>query len=148
MSRWWRAYDDAVDDPKLQRLPGELFKSWFNLLCLASRNNGKLPPLDDLCFGLRRSSDDVMATLKHLQECGLIDKERGVLRPHNWDGRQFISDNSTERVQRYRKRLRNVTGNGHATSSVTDQNRAETDSEKRLSNEGSKRESLSRRTPT
>ena len=31
MTRWFRAYDDALNDPKVQRLPGELFKAWFKL---------------------------------------------------------------------------------------------------------------------
>ena len=31
--------------------------------------------------------------------------------PHNWEGRQYKSDGSTERVKRFRERQRNVSGN-------------------------------------
>jgi hypothetical protein len=41
---WWRAYDESADDPKLQRLSADLFRALFNLVCLASRNGGVLPP--------------------------------------------------------------------------------------------------------
>ena len=37
--KWFRFYHDAIDDPKVQRLPGDVFKFWVNLLCLASRSN-------------------------------------------------------------------------------------------------------------
>jgi len=30
MSRWFRLYDDLVDDPKIQRLPGETVKALLN----------------------------------------------------------------------------------------------------------------------
>ena len=58
MSRWFRYYDEALDDPKVQRLSGDLFKVWVNLLSLASKNDGKLPSADDISFRLRISVQD------------------------------------------------------------------------------------------
>jgi hypothetical protein len=46
-----------------------------------------------------------------LVKAGLIDNCEGVFRPHNWDDRQFQSDNSTPRVKRLRERRRNTQGN-------------------------------------
>ena len=129
MSRWWRAYDEAADDPKLQRLSGDLFKSWFNLLCLSSRNHGVLPSISDISFGLRKPESECQQIIDYLTLSGLFDDDDGKISPHNWAGRQFQSDTSTPRVQRYRKRLRNVSRNGHATPNETDQSRADTDSE-------------------
>lgn len=38
MSRWFRYYDEALDDPKVQRLPGEMFKAKF-LAAVAGEEN-------------------------------------------------------------------------------------------------------------
>jgi hypothetical protein len=38
--KWLRLYSDVVSDPKVQRLPGEKFKAWVNLLCVASQHDG------------------------------------------------------------------------------------------------------------
>ena len=49
MTRWFRVYDDLVDDPKVQRLDPSLFKALINLWCLTSANGGVLPPIDVDC---------------------------------------------------------------------------------------------------
>lgn len=108
MSRWFRLYDDLVDDPKIQRLSGETVKALLNLWCLASQNDGLLPAVDDIAFKLRMKPAKVQDLLSVLGECGLIDSSETGLMPHNWDKRQFKSDVSTERVKRFRKQERNV----------------------------------------
>lgn len=100
MSRWFRMYDEVLDDPKVQRLPAPLFKAWVNLLCLASKSGGTLPPVADIAFALRVDDEQAQAWIADLCERGLIDADR----PHNWDSRQFVSDNSTERVKRFRQK--------------------------------------------
>jgi hypothetical protein len=124
---WWRAHDEAVDDPKLQRLPGELFKTWFNLLCLASRNGGVLPSTTDMAFGLRKSEKEVQRAVDALIEAKLFDVSETGTEPHNWNGRQYKSDVSTGRVRSFRKRKRERSGKPHETVSgnAPEQNRAE-----------------------
>lgn len=131
MSRWWRAYDEAVDDPKVQRLSGDLFKTWFNLCCLTSQNDGALPAIEDVAFKLRLKSEKLNDRIRSLTQAGLIDVDAdGVtLRPHNWSGRQYKSDVSTERVQRFRKQQRNVSTTVSETPPETD-TEAKTDTEK------------------
>jgi hypothetical protein len=108
MTRWFRVYDDLVDDPKVQRLDPSLFKALINLWCLASANDGVFPPIDKIAFKLRMKTEKAQRLLNELRAAGLVtDDERGV-RPHNWDERQFISDVSTSRVKRFRERSRNV----------------------------------------
>lgn len=108
-SRWWRAYDEAVDDPKLQRLGPALGWAWFNLMCVASKHNGVLPPIGDVAFKLRTTEQRAAATITALVSAGLFERNgNGQFAPHNWSGRQFQSDVSTERVQRFRKQKRNV----------------------------------------
>lgn len=130
---WWRAYDESVDDPKLQRMPGELFKAWYNIMCLTSRHGGKLPHIADIAFSLRKPSSQVEKIIADLRERGLVDETDGTLHPHNWNGRQFKSDVSTDRVKEFRKRKGNdpptVSGNVSSTVSGTppEQSRAESE---------------------
>jgi hypothetical protein len=136
MSRWWRAYEEAVDDPKLQRLPDALFKAWFNLMCLTSRHGGSLPPIEDIAFSLRLSETKTRAILAGLENKGLLDRtESGAFQPHNWNARQYKSDTSTDRVKQFRERKAQQDGNVSSavavtppeteTETETEQNRAE-----------------------
>ncbi len=103
--RWFRFYDEALDDPKVQRLPPHLFKTWINLLSLASKCDGILPSVDDVAFRLRLSVQDAEQHLSDLVLAGLIDIERnGQRTPHNWQHRQYASDSSAERTRKYRER--------------------------------------------
>lgn len=104
MSRWFRMYDDVVDDPKVQRLPADLFRAWINLLCIACKNGGILPSADDIAFTLRMPSTSVSKILGKLIAAELIDETETGFEPHNWSGRQHKNDVSTERVKRFRKR--------------------------------------------
>lgn len=108
--RWWRAYEGALDDPKVQKLPGELFKAWFNLLCLACRGDGRLPPIADIAFALRKPEDETRRILADLAARGLIDEDADGLAPHNWHSRQYRSDGSAGRMKRLRQRRCDVTG--------------------------------------
>ena len=123
MSRWFRVYDDLVNDPKVQTLPDDLFKALMNLWCLASKNGGDLPSDSDIAFGLRISIERTAEILNQLNTLDLLDGRK----PHNWDARQFKSDVSTERVQKFRKRRETVSETANETPPDTDteQNRAE-----------------------
>src|SRR5687768_13277588 len=97
-----------------------MFRSWINLLCLASMNDprGDLPSVEDMAFRLRKDEDAMNGILVTLSDTGLIEQchETETYLIHNWHERQFESDNSTERVRKHRalkqskqvKRSRNV----------------------------------------
>lgn len=130
MSRWFRIYDDAVDDPKVQKLSGDLFKAWINLLCLASQNDGILPSVNDIAFKLRMSGARADKLLDDLVQRELLDETAdGHLEPHNWNLRQHRSDISTPRVKRFRerkmKRDETVSETPPDTETDSEQNRAE-----------------------
>ncbi len=109
MSRWWRAYDEALHDPKLIALPDKLHRAWFNLLCIASKHGGILPAMSVVAIELRVSLHRAAEWVTALVLAGLFDElETGKFAPHNWSGRQFQSDVSTDRVKRFRERERNV----------------------------------------
>lgn len=129
-SRWFRFYSEALDDPKVQRLDPPTFKHWVNLLCLAAKNDGRLPSEDDIAFALRIDNIGVVSLLDRLLNAGLIDVCKGgangsYIAPHNWSKRQYKSDTSTDRVKRFRKRSKAVTETGDETPPETEQNRTE-----------------------
>lgn len=103
MARWFRMYDEMLDDPKVQMLSPELFKTWINLLAVASRNNGILPTVEKLSFALRVSKHEMQSRIEELVLAELIDiRADKKLEPHNWQQRQWKSDDSAERVRKHR----------------------------------------------
>lgn len=134
--RWFRFYDEVLDDPKVQRLPPDLFKTWVNLLCVASKEGGEIPSNPtDLAFRLRMVEAKMRSQIQTLIEAGLIDQvsePNCSMKPHNWDGRQYESDSSAERMRRHRQRKRDVTVTSHVTNgdgAESEQSRTDTDTE-------------------
>lgn len=125
---WFRFYNEVVDDPKVQRLAPPLFKSWVNFMCIASKHGGVLPEIQDIAYRLRVTPMRAGAMLDQLVYAGLFEWTDGVAHPHNWNGRQFQSDVSTDRVKRFRNGQRNVSGTASETPAPdTEQSRTETE---------------------
>lgn len=123
---WFRFYHAVLDDPKVQRLPDRLFKAWINLLCLASRHNGNVPPAGDVAFALRLTEGEATKIVAALVAATLIDCNDGTFRIHNWDRRQFHGDGSgAERSRRFRARQQNVLRDDGTTAPESEQNTAE-----------------------
>ena len=129
MSRWFRMYDELLDDPKVQRLSGDDFKAWVNILCLASRNEGALPPVQDIAFALRLDARKAAAMFDRLQSAGLIVAVDDAFMPNKWNARQYKSDVSTDRVKRFRERSKPVSETAPETPPDT-----ETDTEYSVAN--------------
>jgi hypothetical protein len=108
MSRWLRLYDDTINDPKILKLPEAMRWHWIAMLCVASKNDGALPILDDIAIQLRVTPAKATEIITVLVKAGLLDKTETGFAPHNWNGRQYKSDVSTERVKRFRNGKRNV----------------------------------------
>lgn len=111
MSRWWRAYDEAASDPKLGLLSDELHRAWFNLMCIASSNDGEFPPIKQIAYTLRVKPERAAAIMAELHGAGLLDKTETGFAPHNWNKRQYKADvtdpTASERMKRYRSNKRN-----------------------------------------
>jgi len=119
--RWFRFYDEALDDPKVQRLSPHLFRVWINLLCLASKADGVLPCTADIAFRLRMSETDARSALDDLILAELLDVcPDGKLRPHNWSGRQCASDTSKERTRKWREKKNKPPSDSGGDVTVTD----------------------------
>ncbi len=121
MNSWFRFYHEALDDPKVQRLSPKMFKFWINLLCISCRNSGRISQ-ENVAFSLRLTPLKASQMLAELLDRGLIEPiESGIFTPHNWAQRQYKSDGSTERVQRFRERHGNVSETLHETGPDTEQ---------------------------
>ena len=120
MSRWFRFYDDTINDPKILKLSEAMRWYWTALLCVASKNNGTLPALDDIAIQLRVTAAKATEIISTLVKATLLDKIETGFTPHNWNGRQYKSDVSTERVKRFRKQQRNVSETPPDTDTDTD----------------------------
>lgn len=94
---------DALSDPRLQTMQPALYKHWVRLLLIARQHNhdGELPPLDDVAYTLRCSSQEAIRALELLSELGLIEQSADApasqfapgsrarsYRLHNWAARQ------------------------------------------------------------
>lgn len=121
MANWFRFYDDAVNDPKIIELPDDLHRAWINVLCVAAKNDGVLPEMKHVAVVLRVKPQKAAALVTRLVAAGLVDNHNGIFAPHNWQGRQFKSDDSGPRVRKHREKLRNAARNDgcNVTSSVT-----------------------------
>ncbi len=108
MSQWFRMYAEVLNDPKAQRLRDADFRGWVNVLCLACQNDGAIPSDDDIAFALRIDANKAKKLMVTLADAGLIDVTETARSPHNWNGRQYKSDVSTDRVKRFRNAKRNV----------------------------------------
>lgn len=112
MMKWFRFYNEVLDDPKVQKLHPALFKHWVNLLCLASEMDdaGDLPDEEAIAFRLRVRPFEARKIIAALVDAELIERipdaetaqtSRRVC-IHNWAGRQRASDSSSARVARHR----------------------------------------------
>jgi hypothetical protein len=107
---WLRLYSKILHDVKVQSLDPPIFKTWINILCLASEQDprGFLPEAGEAAFALHMFRVDYQEALDALFAAGLIETApsptTGELRAHvhNWDKYQYESDDVTERVRRFR----------------------------------------------
>lgn len=123
MSRWFRAYGEVLNDPKVQCLPLDAFKAWHNALSLACNLNskdGKIGTLPEIAFAFRETKESVSSAFHPLIEGGLIVTVDETFQIVSWKKRQYKSDTSTDRVKRFRDRSRNVTETAPDTDTDTD----------------------------
>lgn len=105
--KWFRLYNEIIDDQKVWDLSDSEFKAWVGVLCLASKaeagGDTKLT-VSETAWKLRL---DVSVTLQKLIDRNLVtlrtngDGVETVFVP-KWKKRQFQSDSSTERVRKHR----------------------------------------------
>jgi 5-methylcytosine-specific restriction endonuclease McrA len=96
---WFRLYSEFADDPKVQMMPEHMQRRLIMLFC--SRCKDETLSNEELAFAWRVSEDAVLETKALFIARGFVDEHWNLL---NWDKRQYVSDNSNDRVKRYRDR--------------------------------------------
>lgn len=97
---WFRFYTEFAFDPKVQLLSETLQRRFMMLLCCAAAGITPTTSVSQVNFVLRIPVSEIDETRSTLVAAGLIDD---TWFPTNWDKRQYQSDSSTSRVQRFRK---------------------------------------------
>ncbi len=113
---WLRLWDCTLDLPKAQRLTGDQFKGWMNLLMLANRQNdrGRLPSAEEIAFALRISEAKVGPLIESLVKARLIDKRGSDLIMHDWATWQPPEKTNAQRAHEWREQQKTQALNGSA----------------------------------
>lgn len=93
---WLRLYREWASDPKVQMMPEHMQRRHIMLLCA----QGETLQETERAFHWRISTQELAETKAIFIEKGFIDDDWNILK---WDRRQYLSDNSTDRVRRYRR---------------------------------------------
>ncbi len=141
---WIKLYHDVLDDPKMGRLPDNIYKLCIELFLYAGEldTDGHLPCSDDIAWRLRRQPQadaEFFEELEYLERVNIIERTQT-----GWLVTQFANRqapvNDAERARQYRKRQvtrvrslpetkRNGEDNGAVTFRDTDKIRIDTDKE-------------------
>lgn len=103
--RWFRLYDEILDDPKMAELSDFQFRCFVNLMSMASQSEMRGELTDNrerIAWRLRIKKNVLSMAVDRLIELRILASENGKLRFINWDKRQFKSDDVTARVKRFR----------------------------------------------
>lgn len=106
---WLRLHTSVLDNPEIQRLPAHLFKLLINIWCVTRDNDGAVKDVVTLAFRLRQRADRCQRGVTALAQAGLLEVTEDGIVPYNWAKFQYKSDDSTARVDRFRKRAAPVT---------------------------------------
>jgi hypothetical protein len=129
MQPYLRLYTDFIDDCKIQKLSDKVRLKLVELWCLCAKYGGEVPSDDEIALRLHLPLQKAKNLIKHLIEQGFIDEiqvatvdgdvtlrngDATVTQPlrngdvtrlqiHNWKKRQSVSDNSRDRMRKYRE---------------------------------------------
>ena len=98
---WFRLYSEFAHDPKIQMLPEAMQRRYVMLLCLRCSETLETLHETEIAFQLRLDEAQLLETKQLFINKNFIDKHWKIL---NWDKRQFVSDSSTKRVAKHRKK--------------------------------------------
>lgn len=107
MHQWIRLYKASMHNPKIVTLNDRQHRGWHNCLLMADET-GTLPKMRDMACHMRMTVQEAEQILCELVEAGLIDivgiAPARVFKMHDWNTHQYVSDNSTERVKKFRNK--------------------------------------------
>jgi len=72
---WIKLYHEILDDPKMGRLPDNLWRRFIECCLLAGdlQMDGRLPPMHDIAWRLRVEEETLRGEFDHMARIGLVD---------------------------------------------------------------------------
>lgn len=129
---WIKLYHEILHDPKMGRLPDNVWRRAIELFLMAGELNtgGNLPNTEDLAWHLHRPSVEEFETeLDHLEKVGILTRlDDGWLVTKFVDRQGFVTDAERSKAYRDRKRRQLVTPeiqDGNVTATLESQGRHE-----------------------
>lgn len=114
---WFRMYAEFAADPKVQMLSEADQRRFVMLLCIRCSNDAETFHDEEVAFQLRINIEEWACTKALLMSKNMIDEGNN---PVSWQKRQFLSDSSTNRVQKHRERKAKQACNVSVTPPDTD----------------------------
>jgi hypothetical protein len=98
------------NDLKVQSLPGGIFKAWINLLCAAAETDGRLilgNGFGNVSETLHATVSETESIVSRLVESGFLKYDgEDYLLISDWKDYQHASDLSTDRVRKFREKMK------------------------------------------
>ena len=104
---WLRLYTDILDDEKIAQLSDNQYRIFTFLMLMASENDlgGVVTQGHQaIAWRLRMPVNRIKSAIEKLEALNIISNENNTITFLNWHKRQYKSDNSTERVKRFRNK--------------------------------------------
>jgi hypothetical protein len=128
---WIKFYIEALDDPKVARLPDNLWRRYYECCLLAGEvdDEGRLPSINNVAWRFRVDEETVTTEFDQLARQGLLDyRVQNVLETDCWFVTNYAKRQAAitgaQRVARHRetKKKRNYyeTGNAPVTNRYTE----------------------------
>jgi hypothetical protein len=103
---WFRLYAEFLSDPKVQSMSEIMQRRLVMLFCLQCGNELETLHDEEIAVALRISLDDVTEMKQIFVSKRFINVSSSGWKIINWNKRQFKSDTSTERVKKYRDKVK------------------------------------------
>lgn len=111
---WIKFYHEVLDDPKMGRLPDNLWRRFFECCLLAGEanrddgdpENGRLPPISDIAWRFRVEEETLRGEFDDMARRGLIEYRADVVLDGYWFVTSFDKRQTKMSKAEYMRRLR------------------------------------------